>query len=155
MKVSEISHLRQWYGKLPTGIQRVIFNASLYYIEHVAFNLNQSTCSIYLFWRVFLSENRCPHFGNTRYHLAVAPRKSEVVIVLDGFNDVVLPMNTAARPGDPYQTGIRYGKFYGSSFFAWLTEASSIFNILATTALHRHISEYRENIDRNDEIFEK
>jgi hypothetical protein len=36
------------------------------------------------------------------FHLAVAPRNATMAIVLDGYNDVTIPANSAVRPGDPF-----------------------------------------------------
>jgi lysophospholipase L1-like esterase len=48
--------------------------------------------------------------------LIVLPRRPEVVIILDGFNDAVLPALFGTRPGDPYDQGILYEEFYSPLF---------------------------------------
>src|SRR5437763_15942461 len=50
------------------------------------------------------------------FHLAVAPRNATLAIMLDGPNDLTVPANSAVRPGDPFQLGLRFSQFYGDGF---------------------------------------
>ncbi len=69
------------------------------------------------------------------FDLAVAPRKPDVVIDLNGANDVAAVLHGGAAPGDPIQTGAYYEYFYDTSLIRWLFENSAIANY----AITRHI----------------
>ncbi len=88
------------------------------------------------------------------FHLAVAPRAPDIVLVLDGFNDVVLPLNTASRPGDAYQTGTRYTKFYGNSLLQYLAEVSAFANAVSNHFLYGKINAVRDGVDEDDQLFD-
>ena len=64
------------------------------------------------------------------FDMAVAPRKPDITIVLDGFNDMYLPAIFGARPGDPYQVGRRYYQIYNSSVGKFLKNHSALVNFL-------------------------
>ena len=46
--------------------------------------------------------------GRLAFHPDVAPRNATLAIVLDGYNDVTIPANSAVRPGDSFQLGLRF-----------------------------------------------
>ena len=46
------------------------------------------------------------------YHLAVAPRRANLVLIVDGYNDITIPPNAAVRAGDPYQVGLRFSQLF-------------------------------------------
>lgn len=87
------------------------------------------------------------------YFLAVSPRKPDIVLDLDGFNDVVLPLNTMVRPGDPYQTGIRYTQFYGSALLQWLFENSALANFVSMRLFFYNRDAVRHLIDKDEAVF--
>jgi len=87
------------------------------------------------------------------YELAVLPREPDIVLVLDGFNDVVLPLNTLVRPGDPYQTGIRFTRFYGNSLVQWLAETSALAEFVSMQSFFLRRGAVRERVEQNDEVF--
>lgn len=87
------------------------------------------------------------------YFLAVSPREPDIVLDLDGFNDVVLPLNTMVRPGDPYQTGIRYTQFYGSSFLQWLFENTALANFVSMRLFFYNRDAVRHLIEKDEAVF--
>lgn len=57
--------------------------------------------------------------------LAVLPRRPGLILHLTGFNDLSLPLRNGSRPGDPYQTGLRYFQVYGNSLLRAAVEHSA------------------------------
>ena len=53
---------------------------------------------------------------NLLLHLAVLPLKPDMVIFINGWNDIGIPLLFAARPGDPMNISALYRKYYDSSF---------------------------------------
>ncbi len=58
--------------------------------------------------------------------LAILPRRPHLVLHLTGFNDLALPLRNGSRPGDPYQTGLRYFQIYGNSLLRTAVENSVV-----------------------------
>lgn len=67
--------------------------------------------------------------------------KISSIVILNGFNDLVLPLLQGSRPGDPYQMGSRYQQVYDNSFSRFLRERS-------------HFLKYRY-LKRIEEVFSK
>jgi hypothetical protein len=42
------------------------------------------------------------------YYLAASPRGAQIIIILNGYNDLLGSASSGTRPGDPFQLGIRY-----------------------------------------------
>ena len=76
--------------------------------------------------------------------LAVLPRQPDMVIIINGQNDVDLALTGGLRPGDPPGTGWFYGKLYhpGSRVFF---ENSAVLRYLTH---NRHVAALRENCAR-------
>lgn len=60
------------------------------------------------------------------FDFAVAPRKPDLTIILNGFNDMYIPGIFGVRPGDPYQTGYRYYQIYNTSAGRFIRERSAL-----------------------------
>jgi hypothetical protein len=53
---------------------------------------------------------------NLLFHLTVLPNYPDLVILLDGWNDIFTPANLGVRPGDPVTMSVLYAKYYGYFF---------------------------------------
>jgi lysophospholipase L1-like esterase len=87
------------------------------------------------------------------YYFAVVPRAGDLILILDGYNDLLLPANSAARPGDPFQTGSRFSQFYGSYFLLWLAEHSALVNRVVESQRNRAILQYRSDLNTREPFF--
>ncbi|MBN9087546.1 MAG: SGNH/GDSL hydrolase family protein [Reyranella sp.] len=87
------------------------------------------------------------------FHLAVAPRNATLAIVLDGYNDVIIPANSAVRPGDPWQLGLRFSQFYGDGLVWWLSTHSAILHTLMQNELEDDVLAFRRRLERDDALF--
>jgi lysophospholipase L1-like esterase len=87
------------------------------------------------------------------FHLAVAPRNATLTIVLDGYNDVIIPANSAVRPGDPWQLGLRFSQFYGDGFLWWLSTNSAILHTLMQNELEANVLAFRGRLAQDDALF--
>jgi lysophospholipase L1-like esterase len=87
------------------------------------------------------------------FHLAVAPRNATLALVLDGYNDVTIPANSAVRPGDPWQLGLRFSQFYGDGFVWWLATHSAILHTLMQNELEADVLAFRRRLDQDDALF--
>ena len=82
------------------------------------------------------------------YDLAIAPRKPDLVINLNGLNDVNLPLKAGVAPGDPLQMGLRYAQVYSSSWFWVLTNNSTFFRYIHNKYIDKYLYKHsREIID--------
>jgi len=61
------------------------------------------------------------------FDLAVAPRRPQIVLILNGFNDIHVPLELAVAPGDPIQIGKRYAQIYDQSFWRFVAAHSTVF----------------------------
>ena len=64
------------------------------------------------------------------YYLAVVPRRANFVLIVDGYNDITIPPNSATRAGDPYQVGLRFSQLFTDGFMWWLARHSAIANTI-------------------------
>ena len=87
------------------------------------------------------------------FHLAVAPRNATMAIVLDGYNDVTVPANSAVRPGDPFQLGLRFSQFYGDGLLWWLSTHSAILHTLMQNELEAEVLAFRRRLEQDDALF--
>lgn len=80
--------------------------------------------------------------------LMVLPRKPDAVILLDGFNDVALPITAGTRPGDPYSQGLIYKQHYSPSFSfqKWLSANHSIYRFLSNVSLYSTMERTRQKL---------
>src|SRR5262249_13337962 len=62
------------------------------------------------------------------FDLAVASRRPHIVIVLNGFNDIHIPLELAVAPGDPLQVGKRYAQVYDNSLGRFVSQYSVVWN---------------------------
>lgn len=78
----------------------------------------------------------------------VLPRTPDAVIILNGWNDAMLPATFGTRPGDPYDQGLLYQQFYSPThgLWAWLAQRSHLARLLLHRSLARAISLNREQI---------
>jgi len=77
------------------------------------------------------------------FELVVEPRHPDIVITLNGINDVLLPITYGARPGDPYHTGLRYAEHYERSLATVMGRWSRLVNhlrsgVLTARAMKKH-----------------
>lgn len=86
--------------------------------------------------------------------LAVLPRNPDIVIVLNGFNDTFLPLTIAVRPGDPYQTGIRYTSYYCPSFLVPLARFSTTASMIHQSMTERIITRRVQEILDDPEVLD-
>ena len=87
------------------------------------------------------------------FHLAVAPRNATLAIVLDGYNDVIIPANSAVRPGDPWQLGLRFSQFYGDRLLWWLSTRSAILHTLMQNELEADVLAFRQRLEKDEALF--
>jgi hypothetical protein len=87
------------------------------------------------------------------FHLAVAPRNATLAIMLDGPNDLTVPANSAVRPGDPFQLGLRFSQFYGDGFLWWLATHSAILHTLMQAEFDDHVLAFRRQLEQDDAVF--
>ena len=87
------------------------------------------------------------------FGLAVAPRDPQLVLVLDGFNDLNLALAGANRPGDSGQSAGRFTQVYRNPLVSWLVESSAIANAVVEQSRLRPVVVHRERIRRDDVYF--
>lgn len=87
------------------------------------------------------------------YHLAVAPRPARLVLIVNGYNDLTLPANSAVRPGDPFQLGLRYSQLFDDGFIWWLARHSAIANAVLQNEFTERITEFRRRLEDDDAVF--
>jgi lysophospholipase L1-like esterase len=87
------------------------------------------------------------------YYLAVVPRKGDAVLLLNSYNDLVIPANGGTRPGDPFQLATRFSQFFGNGFVWWLAKHGAIVNGLIEAEFVRHALAYRTELEQDDGIF--
>ena len=83
------------------------------------------------------------------YELAVAPRKPDLVIDLNGYNDIFAPLELGVAPGDPIQTGKRYGQIYSNAWCELLASNSSLFRYFKKAYINNYLSRRKEEILRD------
>ncbi|MFO1160585.1 MAG: SGNH/GDSL hydrolase family protein [Reyranellaceae bacterium] len=89
------------------------------------------------------------------YHLAVAPRPARLVLIVNGYNDLTLPANSAVRPGDPFQLGLRYSQLFDDGFMWWVARHSAIAHAVLQNEFTRRITEFRQRLEQDDAVFRK
>jgi lysophospholipase L1-like esterase len=87
------------------------------------------------------------------YYLAVVPRRANLVLIVDGYNDLTVPANSSVRPGDPFQLGLRFDQIFGNGFVWWLARHSAIVHTILENRLNEHVSETRRKLDEDDAVF--
>lgn len=75
------------------------------------------------------------------YDVAVAPRNPDLTLILNGFNDLYLPVIFGTRPGDPYQTGLRYYQILNPSTGSWLEERSYLFHYFYYRLVYKKLTD--------------
>lgn len=89
------------------------------------------------------------------YHLAVAPRRASLVLFVNGYNDVTIPANSAVRPGDPFQLGLRYSQLFNDGFIWWFARHSAIAHTVLQNEFNDHVTEFRRRLNEDDAVFQK
>ncbi|MDP2332814.1 MAG: SGNH/GDSL hydrolase family protein [Reyranella sp.] len=89
------------------------------------------------------------------YHLAVAPRRASLVLIVNGYNDVTIPANSAVRPGDPFQLGLRYSQLFNDGFIWWLARHSAIAHTILQNAFNDHVTAFRRRLNQDDAVFQR
>lgn len=87
------------------------------------------------------------------YHLAVAPRRASLVLIVNGYNDVTIPANSAVRPGDPFQLGLRLSQLFNDGFMWWLARHSAIAHTILQNEFNEHVARYRRLLNEDDAVF--
>lgn len=87
------------------------------------------------------------------YHLAVAPRRASLVLIVNGYNDVAIPANSAVRPGDPFQLGLRLSQLFNDGFIWWLARHSAIAHTILQNEFNEHVTRYRRLLNEDDAVF--
>lgn len=87
------------------------------------------------------------------YTVAVMPRRADLVLLINGYNDIAIPANSGVRPGDPFQLGLRYSQLFDDGFMWWLARHSAIAHTILQNGFTRHIVEYRRVLAANDAAF--
>ncbi len=87
------------------------------------------------------------------FELAVLPRQPDLALFLDGANDALLPASSGSRPGDPYQTGLRYAQIYGNPLWRFLAENSAVLSELARGSFARYIKQAESELATDEERF--
>ena len=89
------------------------------------------------------------------YYLAVVPRRANLVLIVDGYNDVTIPANSAIRPGDPYALGLRFNQLFTDGFVWWLAKHSAIVHTILKNQLNDYVVETRRRLDQDDAVFNR
>jgi lysophospholipase L1-like esterase len=89
------------------------------------------------------------------YHLAVAPRRASLVLFVNGYNDVTIPANSAVRPGDPFQLGLRLSQLFNDGFIWWLARHSAIAHTILQNEFNKHVAAFRRRLNEDDAVFAK
>ncbi len=87
------------------------------------------------------------------YYLAVVPRRANLVLIVDGYNDVTVPANSSVRPGDPYALGLRLNQLFTDGFLLWLAKHSAIVHTILEDQFNAHVAETRRKLDQDDALF--
>ena len=87
------------------------------------------------------------------YHLAVAPRRANLVLIINGYNDVALPANSGVFPGDPFQLGMRFSQLLTDGFWWWAAQHSAIAHTLLQNAFNDDIVRFRARLEKDDALF--
>lgn len=87
------------------------------------------------------------------YYLAAVPRDARAVLILNSQNDLIVPMSSATRPGDPFVLGVRFGQFFTDGFIWWLAKHSSIANALLQSEVKQVVQTYRQRLEEDDAAF--
>lgn len=87
------------------------------------------------------------------YHLAVAPRRANLVLIINGYNDAVLPANSSVLPGDPFQLGMRFSQLLTDGFWWWAARHSAIVHTLLQNAFNDDITRFRARLETDDALF--
>lgn len=87
------------------------------------------------------------------YHLAVAPRRASLVLIVNGYNDVTIPANSAVRPGDPFQLGLRLSQWFDDGFIWWLARHSAIAHTILQNEFNDRVAAYRRLVNSDDAVF--
>ncbi len=89
------------------------------------------------------------------YHLAVTPRRASLVLIVNGYNDVTIPANSAVRPGDPFQIGLRYSQLFNDGFIWWFARHSAIAHTILQNEFNSRVTEFRRRLNEDDAVFRK
>lgn len=87
------------------------------------------------------------------FHLAVAPRRASLVLIVNGYNDITIPANSAVRPGDPFQVGLRFSQLYTDGFLWWLARHSAIAHQVLQNEFNEHVAGFRRKLEQDDALF--
>ena len=80
------------------------------------------------------------------FEWAVAPRDPDMVIILNGYNDIHTPISVGVAPGDPLQTGMRYAEAYDTSFTRWFCQQSALARLWWKARTERRLRDYRDRV---------
>ena len=86
----------------------------------------------------------------------VLPRKPDALIIFDGYNELQ-PISVGSRPGDPYNMGTLYKKFY-SPFFNYKIRFASYFHLYKywiTLQIYFALEKKRKELLDNPEMLER
>jgi lysophospholipase L1-like esterase len=83
----------------------------------------------------------------------VAPRRADLVLFVNGYNDIAIPANSGVRPGDPFQLGLRYSQLYTDGFMWWLARHSAIAHALLQNEFNAQVAKYRRVLEQDDVAF--
>ena len=89
------------------------------------------------------------------YYLAVMPRRANLVMIVDGYNDITIPPNSAVRAGDPYQVGLRFSQLFTDGFMWWLARHSAIANTVLQNEFNEDVARYRKRMAEDDVLFRR
>jgi lysophospholipase L1-like esterase len=89
------------------------------------------------------------------YHLAVTPRRASLVLIVNGYNDVTIPANSAVRPGDPFQLGLRYSQLFNDGFIWWFARHSAIAHTILQNEFNDHVTAFRRRLNQDDDVFQR
>lgn len=79
--------------------------------------------------------------------LMVIPRKPDLIIILDGYNDLALPAWYGVRPGDVYNLGALYENFYNTpTTFKKVLAHSHLLRNLFFNSLDKALEENRQKV---------
>ncbi len=81
------------------------------------------------------------------------PRDGRVVVIVNGYNDLLVPASSGTRPGDPLHLALRYSQFFGNGFVWWLAQHSAIVNATLRNEVEGNVLARRRNLNENDAAF--
>lgn len=85
---------------------------------------------------------------NVLFHLTVLPHAPDVVVIINGWNDVMHPFQFGVRPGDPYYTSQLFSR-HSDLFFnlrLWLSRRSQLYGNLFSQRISAEVERFQREL---------